>query len=375
MNLRTNKIKASDLIYAMGTLPELLVWRSKTIRNAVVGITLNSSYIKILKINYLVTPCQVEHFAILPTPVGAVVNDEVKDPKTIAILLRKLFKDAGIKTKNVALCISRSSVIVKNITVDSRLTADEVESRVWIEANRLFPNLIGDIYLDFAVVGPSSADSTQSEVTIIACRKEHMNPLIETVTQAGLTPRNIDINSYALMRAFSLIAIRTPETKNFALINITFSLIDLIVISEGKLVYTHERSYNGSDILEELEELRARKMDESPNDVDVLSKPSVIIDILKSKLSLHIRHVMQFFYTSRPNVRVEELFLSGDCAATIPEFADFIFQEVGKKIIMANPFERMKINDQIDQKQLNQFAPAFMLCSGLALTKMDNHTS
>ena len=345
-------------------ISDLLFLGRQNFSKNLVGLEINSDYIKLLQINHRDTQTEIDFFAIAPLPVGAVIKDEVKDPAAIAGILKNIYKTANYTIPNVALAIPRSSAIIKDITVDKRLTIDEIESRVWIEANRFFPNLIGDIYLDFVVIGPSPQDASQLEIILVACRKEQIDPYLEVMRQADLHARIVDINSYALERTMSVVAKQYPDTKTLALLNISFSLITLIVIHEGMLVYTHELSYDGHSLMP--------RTTESSNNLGSQDINRVSNDALKSSLSLHLRHTMQFFYSSRPNIRLEQLILSGDCAVALPDLAGFIQKETDKETILANPFKNMKLSKGLDEKKLQYFAPSLMLCCGLAMSKQNN---
>jgi type IV pilus assembly protein PilM len=332
---------------------ELLFLGKQNLSRNLIGLEINTDYIKLLQISGKDHQQEIDFFSIVPVPPQAIVKDEIKNPAIIAQLLKDTFKKQGITTSNVALSIPRSSAIIKDITVDKRLNEDEIESRVWIEANRFFPNLIGEIYLDFVVIGPSAQDASQLEIILVACRKEQIDPYLEVIRLADLHPRLVDVNSYALERALSVISKQNPENKSLALLNISFSLITLIVIHEGVLIYTHELSYDGHGLLTQ----KGEKIDSTQSN-----------NILKSGLSLHLRHTMQFFYSSRPNIRIDQLLLSGDCAVALPDMCEFIQKETVKATILADPFKSMKMAKGVDEAKLRQYSPALVLCCGLALS-------
>ncbi|MBV9574996.1 MAG: pilus assembly protein PilM [Gammaproteobacteria bacterium] len=308
-----------------------------------VGLEINPEYIKLLKIN---AKNEIENFAVAKLPNDVLVKNEIKNASALGGVLKNLIKQGHVKTKNIAFCIPRSSAIIKHISINKNLRADEIESRVWLEANKLFPDLIGDIFLDFFPVGIAEQDATRQEFTLVACRKDQLQPYLTLMHQADLNAKTVDLNSYALERALNIILKNEPDYKTVALLNINFSLITLIVIDENKLVYTHE-------ITPDLPH------GDAENSTD-----------FKNSLSLHLRHTMQFFYSSRPSVRLQKVLVSGDCAATIPNLAEFIQKETNKETALANPFKNMSLSANVDQETLKHYAPALMLCCGLTATQI-----
>jgi type IV pilus assembly protein PilM len=174
----------------------------------------------------------------------------------------------------------------------------------------------------------------------------------------------------------NLVNKQSPELKTIALLNISFKLIDLLVVHEGSLVYTHELSYDGHSILNYLgstqtEEILSDLHQDVQNQLALSNNR--LSEILKNTIGLHLKHAMQFFYSSKPNTRLDRIILSGDAAAAIPGLLNYVKQEVGKEAVLANPFKDMKVKANIEQKMLEQYAPAFMLCCGLSLTRMADH--
>jgi len=333
-----------------------------TLHRPMMGLVINPQHLKLLKIKTSSDQHEVQFFRMMELPEGAMTGFEIKNPEIITDCLKQIIAESNIDDQQeVVFAIPRSSTIVKTILVDPRLHTDEIESRVWLEANRLFPNLIGEIYLDFFVNGPSQQEPTQQEVLIVACRKEQLNPYLNAIEEAGFKVRVVDINYYAYERALPLILKDSPEKKSIAFLNINFGLIDLLGVFEGKLVYAHELAYDGHHLL---------KLCRSTDNAD-FNQETNQENILKTTLGLHLKHILQFFYSSRPNMRLDRIILGGDVPACIDGVVEFVTKEVGKEVVMADPVAGMKLAANVDADTLKHFSPALMLCCGVALTRSD----
>ncbi len=338
-----------------------LRWLKNQTEKKIVALDISSDMVKLLEINSTTTPFIVENFATASIPANAITKDKIANPAAIITVLKELWKNFGIKTKNIALAIPRSSVIIKNISVDSRLNSSEMESRAWIEASRHFPEMIGEIYLDFAILGPSPLDPAQLDLILVACRKDQINPYIDLLQQSGLHAKVIDVNCYALERALSIIMppLTTPET--IALLNLNNNLSSLIVRQNNNLIYTQDQSYDGKRLLTQTQ----KYISALENPEFTLAEPYSVI--LKESLTSHLRHTMHFFYSSRTNVNIQKIIIAGDCA-TVPHLAEFIRQEIHIETIIANPFTDMVFAPTVDQAQLVQLAPTLTLACGLTLS-------
>lgn len=347
-------------------------WWKQHASRPVIGLDIDSDVIKLLKINTRTSPYLVEHFATFPLPAGCIIKNEIKDPAAIINVLNNIFKKPQLREGYIALAIPRSSAIVKNVSVDSRLTEGEIESRAWVEANRNFPDLVGEIYLDFSITGPSTQDSSQLDMVLVACRKDQIDSYLELLKEAGLNTKIVDVNCYALER--SLITANLPIAANeaIALLNLNFNLSTLIVNHDSLLVYSHDHTYDGHRLINQVRKYfndETTIASEPFQQKEPLQNEEGYNALLKENLSAHLRHTMHFFYSSRPNIAIKKVILSGDCA-TVPKLAEFIQQEINIATEIADPFKNMQFAPEVDKEKIQLYAPTLMLCCGLALSTL-----
>ena len=324
-----------------------------------VGIDINPDNLKISKIDQSTTPFELQNFNVKSLPPGYLVKDEIKDVEGLANFIRELFRESQITTRQVALSIPRSFALIKNITIDSRLTHSEIESRAWLEANRFFPDLVGEIYLDFSLGEPSGSDSPTLDLTLVACRKEHVDPYIQVLKEANLIPRVVDVNCYALERMLPFMISEAEINEAIGLLNLDSFLSSFIVVHNKKLIYAHDQTYDGTRLKSEIKEYESKTE----------KSQELYEEILKRNLTSHLRHTMHFFYSSRPSMGIKEILLSGDCA-TLEGVAQFIQKETEIKVRIANPLINLKISPTIDSEKLNKLAPQLTLCCGLAISDL-----
>lgn len=330
-----------------------------------VGVDISSESIRILKINTNTEPYIVENFITTPLPAGFIVKDEIKEATALSGLINDSFKLAGITSKSVALAIPKSLAIIKNILVSNQLSTDEIESRAWMEASRHFPDLIGEIHLDFISLGPAVQDNTQNELMLVAVRKDHILPYLDVMKQAGLIPKIVDVNCYAYERALPLAAPETAHTGTVGMLSLNVTGSTFIVIQNGSLIHAHDQTYDGQRLLTQV----AAFIKDNP---DSVSMDEVrYSDILRENLISHLRHAIHFFYSSKPNASLKEIVLAGDCAIRVPHLSAFIQREMGIDTRVADPFKNLQLTQAVNQEELTNYAPALMLCCGLALSKVD----
>lgn len=337
-------------------IKRLLPWfQQKDLNQPLLGLDIGSSEIKLLQIDNQ-THRIVEYFATVPVPTGLIEKDVIKKPSELADLLRAALRKHGIYTKSVALAVPRSAVIIKNTTVDARLGAKEIESRAWVEAGQQFPDLIGEINLDYTILGPSAGDPSKLDMVLVACRKEQIKPYLDFIKEAGLQAKLVDVNCYAFERALRLESIAPQETV--ALLNIDYSITSLVVVRNKMQLFAHDYSFDGKN-------LKTMLSAEIENQTQNIEK------VLKDQFSTHLRHVIHFFYSSLHNVPIQRIYLSGDLA-TLPILQPYIQAESGIETQIAKPCQGMTVGPQVDRQLLEQLNPALVLCCGLALSDVKN---
>ena len=337
-----------------------------------VGLDIGRDFIKLLKINRTKTPYVIENFSLIPTPapIGSASKDPTKDNIAIATAVKSMFSQSGITTKLVALAIPRSIAILKTVTINSHLTPDEIEARAWIEANRHFPDLVGEIYLDFFMSGPVVGDDSRLEMTLVACRKMQIQPYLDILYLAGLQAALVDVDCYALERVLPYTTNVSLNDNAVALLNLNAEMSSLIVTQSNKLVYAHDQGYDGQRLISQTNAYLSNNDKDPLNNCDALLNDAAYQDILKNNLISHLRHTLHFFSTSRPNININKLIVTGDCAM-VPCLSNFIYHELGIETILANLLTHFVLASQIDPAEFQKHSPGLALCCGLALSRLE----
>jgi type IV pilus assembly protein PilM len=96
-------------------------------------------------------------------------------------------------------------------------------------------------------------------------------------------------------------------------------------------------------------------------------------DILRpflENLALEVSRAMQFFFTSTPFNKLDQIILTGGCAI-LPGVMDIVADRTQVPTLVANPFAAMAPSSRIKAKQLAADAPSLMVACGLALRRFD----
>jgi type IV pilus assembly protein PilM len=86
--------------------------------------------------------------------------------------------------------------------------------------------------------------------------------------------------------------------------------------------------------------------------------------------ALEVTRAIQFFFTSTPYTRVDQIFLAGGCAV-IPGLVDIVASRTRVSTLVVSPFKGMQLGSSIREKQLRADAPAYLVACGLAMRRFD----
>lgn len=293
----------------------------------------------------------------------------------VSEVVSQAYRHHHFATKNVATAVSGASVISKVIDMDTAMSETERESRIRLDADQYIPYPLEEVNLDFEVLGPSLTTDGQSRVLLVASRTENVEQRVDVLGLAGLNTKVVDVESYAVERAFQLIVDGLPgQPQNVALIDIGHNQTTLYIAKDGEFIYSREQLFGGGQLTESIQNRYGLTYEEAtvnkrnmtlPDDY----YPDVLMPFLDSIVQ-QITRALQFYFSSSQSHQVDHILLAGG-TASIPGLASMIEQKLGSRTSIANPFANMTIDPQIDISALLIDAPSLMAACGLALRSFD----
>ena len=339
-----------------------------------IGIDIGSRTIKVAEIVDKKTSHVFKSFHTINIEPGLIEEGNVKDPETVSESIRKIYKEAKLKEKNVAISIGGYSVIVKKINVQN-MTEEELQGTIHFEAEQYIPFDISDVNLDFQILGESEHNPNQMSVLLVAAKKEMLNEYINLVRMTGLNVRIIDVDAFALQNIFEFNY--DPGDQNIALIDIGASKTSLNILKDNASVFMRDVSLGCGQINEKIASLVECSLAEAEEiklggQSDIISPEDLngIVSSVVTDWCTEIKRALDFFYSTFPEDQITKIILSGG-GANIKEFRQLLAVETSADVEIINPFQNFSIDsDRFDSSYLEQIAPQAAICMGLALRKI-----
>lgn len=342
----------------------------------VLGLDISSTTVKLLELSYTGGRYRVESYAVSSLPLDAVIEKNVNDVEGVSNAVRNVVAQSRTKLKTVAAAVAGSSVITKMIDMPEGLSEDEMETQLTLEADQYIPYPLEEVALDFEVQGPSPENEGQVEVLLAACRRETIESRVEAIEGAELTPKIMDVEAYAMERAFFLLQhqLDLEEDGTVAVVDIGATMTTLSVLTGGQTIYTREQLFGGKQLTDEimrryglpLEEAGlAKKQGGLPDDYE----PEVL-EPFKEAVVQQVARSLQFFFSSSQYNDVDQIILAGG-VSSMEGLDELVQDKLGTPTAVANPFATMSISSRVNAVALSSDAPAMMIACGLALRSFD----
>lgn len=350
----------------------------ETKNKPLIGIDISSSSVKLIELSRVGNDYRLERYAIAPLPSQAVIEKTIKQVAEVAEAIRLAVKHSGTTRRHVVAAVSGTSVVSRVIQVNADYGEDEITEQIELEANRYLPYSLEEIYYDFEVLGPSSKNPQLVDVLLSAAKIEAVETLAETIRTAGLKATIIDIEAFAMERAFGFIVqqLSQDETRrNIALIDIGSTVTTLHVFQNMRSIYSRDQAFGAKQLLDEIELRYGLTQEETYAALKYGGLPQdytqEVLEPFRETVVQQINRSLQVFFSSSEETEIQYLALSGG-GALITGLEEAIKNNIGIKTFIANPFSTMQISDSINKDNLAENAPGMLIACGLALRNFDS---
>ncbi|HEY0490351.1 MAG TPA: pilus assembly protein PilM [Telluria sp.] len=341
-----------------------------------IGLDVSTSSVRLVELTQLGKgELRLERYASEPLPRGAVVDGNIENLEQVSEAVRRVWKKSGTRIKLAALGMPPASVITKKIILPAGLSEDQLEVQVESEASQYIPFALDEVSLDFDVIGPAANSPDDIEVMLAASRKEKVEDRVALAEAAGLSAVVMDIESYAARAALDRVTALMPDAgagQIVALFQVGAQVTHISVMLDGDTIYEREQPFGGNQLTQDVvrayglsfEEAEARKR---AGDLPENYQAELLTPFLENA-ALEVTRAIQFFYTSTPYTRIDQLYLAGGCAL-MPGLLDIVASRTRISSAVVSPFKGMQLASGVRESQLRTEAPAYLVACGLAMRK------
>ena len=346
-------------------------------KDHLVGLDIGSSFIKVAEIKVTGKGLVLHKFGYTRIAPGTIVEGRVTDMESLANDIRTLFKSQKIREKNVAISTGGHSVVIKTITTATKLEK-ELHDTIYSEAEQYIPYDIDDVNIDYQTLGESEFSPDQINVLLVAVKKDLVAEYIDLIHLAGLNPRIIDVDTFALQNTYEILPYET-QGKITLLIDVGASKTSLNILKANSSLMMRDNVSGTNQILEEISTQFDVTVDEAEQAVsgevnDIVSQDKIQEISLKVAQSWcsEICEVVNTYQTGANDEKVEKVILSGG-GVFIEGFKEYLLSELDADVSIINPFEALIVNEKkFPDSFITKAGPLAPIAIGLALRRVDD---
>lgn len=340
-----------------------------------VGLDIGSSSVKAVELRQKSDGYELVSLALDRLSQDAIVDGAIMDSFSVSAAIEKIFVENKMQSARVATSVSGNAVIVKRITVNAA-TQEELEAAVQREATQSIRFDLGEVNINYYVLGPAAAGSGL-EVLLLAVKREKMQSHANVLSQANKTPVVLDIDAFALQNAFEM-SYEPPPDQTIALLNIGASIMNINITRGGMPLFTRDVSVGGNqytDILQKelnlsFEDAEKLKMGQSLPQVPADAEAPHLRSI-SELLLLEIQKTFDYFRHTTSSDPIQAIYLAGG-TARVKGLPDLLKAEFNVPVEIIDPFRKIHINPgKFDPAFVSESAPRMTIAVGLALRGFD----
>ncbi|MFC1632215.1 type IV pilus assembly protein PilM [Candidatus Omnitrophota bacterium] len=331
--------------------------------NKSVGLDLGSHYLKVAELSEQQGKVTLSAFGIER------LADDTRRVKIQAI--RRLFKESGISTNKVNISVCGPSVIVRYILLP-QMSKTQLQSAIKYEAEKYIPFNIEEVILNAPLL-EDNRDDGKIRVLIVAAKKTAIEDYVKLITECGLEPQLIDVDSFALINSFLLNNSGRPDANIVALLHIGRRFTSINILKNNVSHFMRDITVGGNELtkmineklniaIEDAEDLKCNPRE---REEEVFSIITPALNNLLGEISLSFS-----YYEDQLERGINKVFLSGG-SAKLKNLDTFLSSNLGMEVLTWDPTAQLQVAPGINQERLKSCLPMLAVSIGLALSSPD----
>ncbi|HLK38202.1 MAG TPA: type IV pilus assembly protein PilM [Polyangiaceae bacterium] len=336
-----------------------------------VGVDIGASSIKVVQLKEARKKLQVARWGWAQLPPQTIIDGHVMNSAAVTEAIGRIFHDAKIQQRDVAIGVYGQSVIVRKITVPM-MTPAELDEQIHWEAEQHIPFDIKLMSVDYEVLR-RRPEAGQMDLLLVAAKKDEINDYASVLREAKLRPVVVDINAFTVQNIFEH-QYGLPPEGTIVLLNIGAAVSSLNIVAKGVSAFTREITNAGNSITEEIrkalgcsyEQAEAYKQGGGPTQI-VPHEVTQIINQACQGLAGEIQRSLDFYLATSGEQEISRIYLSGG-SAYLAALVQAIEKRARVPVQIFDPMVNLSVDSKfVDESQLRATASQMVVALGLSL--------
>lgn len=337
-----------------------------------IGLDIGSSSVKAVQLKKRGTGWALQAFGMQPLFAQTIVDGMIMDQGAVVEAIRALWGRLKLKQKEVAIALAGHSVIIKKIAVPA-MRPDELARNIRTEASHHIPFGADSVEVDYHVTNQQNA-AGQTELLLVAARKDVVSDYMQVCRDAALVPQVIDVAAFATQNGFEANYTLDPR-ETVVLINIGAAISNINIVRGGVSLFTRDVTIGGNAFTEEIqkqlgisnEEADAYKVGGTGSENGVVPQEVLkVMEGVSEVIAGELQRSLDFFLATTAEAAVARICLAGG-TAKVSSLHRAIERRSRLPIEVVDAWRRVEIDASLDRSYLASHSSEALIGVGLAM--------
>lgn len=339
---------------------------------SIVGLDIGATAVRAAEVIVTRKGTTLTRYHSVALPTGAMQRGEVVEPHHVTAALKALWKRGRFSTRKVVLGIGNDRVLARELTVPNAPLA-MIREALPFQVHDMLPVPTPEAILDFYPV--ADAGHGQVQGLLVAAVKEGVLATIDAVRKARLEPVTVDFIPFALSRALLQ---RGREQGATAVVDVGAHTTTVVIAWEGVPHFVRIIPSGGDEITHTLHsrlgierhvaEDAKRALGLGFGGFPANDEPIIgIIREVTGELVTGVRNTVTYFETSRPDLPVRRVLLTGD-GATLGGLSGALSEVLRLPVEWGDPFGTVTVRPR-ERERASTEGNRAVVAVGLAMRR------
>ncbi len=317
------------------------------------------------------TPTLVR-YAEVPVPLGAIRDGEVEDAPVVTAALQELWARGKFSTRDVNIGVGNQRVVVRELELPWMPLA-HVRASLPFQVQDLIPMPVEEALLDYYPTGEREGTSGRMVTgMLVAATRDTVRANLMAVESAGLRPRMVDLNPFALLRALTP-GLRTDQTV--ALVEIGARITHVVIVAHGMPRFVRMLPSGGQNVTDavagalgiaaaEAEEVKRRVGIGYALSADLAAAGEAVSTVVRPLMEA-VRNTFVYYSSNNPGAGIEVAVLTGG-GSQLPGLDRYLASTSRLTVVAGDPLAALKVAATARPEELARRAPSLSTAIGLA---------
>jgi len=344
-----------------------------------IGLDIGTSGVRAAELSFGRGRITLDKFGQVALPEGAVRDGEVVDGDAVAVAIKQLWAHTKFSSRKVIIGVANQKVVVRQVDLPW-MPADELRKSLPFQVQDFVPMPIEHAVLDFHPIEELTDESGRRILRglLVAAARDMVNASIAAVQKAGLTPVQVDLTSFAVLRAMGETDDLGMGAPVEALVDVGARVTNIVVHQGGVPRFVRILLMGGQDITDAV----AERMGVPNSQAEAVKQqlgfgmqaptPEAqaavrVVEVSGSTFVDEIRGSLDYYMASSGSAPLSRLVLTGG-GARLGGLAERIAAVTRVPVEHGRPMESLEIGKTgLSDEQIQFVAPLTAVPVGLAL--------